>query len=76
VCNHVCRETEEEGVSGMKDIHPSQLPDGPERTVWLEAETRYMFGDKPPPAMLGIAPMLPKLGAMAWLRRAYTWMMK
>ena len=51
-------------------IHPSALPDGPERDTWLEAETRYMPGDKPPPAMQGIAPVLPKLGVMAWIHRA------
>jgi hypothetical protein len=64
------------GDKSKEWVHPSKLPDGPERDAWLEAEARYMPGDKPPPAMLGIAPMLPKLGAVAWLHRACTWMMK
>lgn len=57
-------------------IHPSQLPDGPERDAWLWAEAQYMPGDKPPPAMQGIAPILPKAGLMAWLRRTCAWMMQ
>ena len=57
-------------------IHPSALPDGLERDAWIEAEARYQPGDAPPPAIQGIAPLLPKAGAMAWVRRLCHKMMR
>ena len=55
-------------------VHPSQLPDGPERAAWIQAESWYMPRDIPP-AVPGIAPVLPKLGVMAWIHRLCARMM-
>ena len=53
----------------------TELPDGPERGAWIQAETWYMPRDIPP-AMLGVAPVLPKLGVMAWIHRLCARMMQ
>jgi len=58
-------------------VHPSQLPDGPERDAWLEAEADYASKHDPiwlplkENDMCGV-----KVPRRLWLRQACAWMMK
>jgi hypothetical protein len=53
-------------------IHPTQLPPGPEYDAWLEAEARYMLGDKVPAIERNFG-MTPKVEKTIW-RKMDEWL--
>jgi len=61
----------------FENIHPSYLPDGPERDAWLEAEAQYAGKHDPIRLPLVENEMCSwKMPRKSWLRRACAWMMR